>query len=70
MPASTSRKPTQPTSTEPWVTVPEAARLLGISPPTVLSRALAGEFKVQTIAGRHFVSRESIDAVRALGGER
>lgn len=52
---------------EPWLTVAQAAKALGIARHTLLSRALAGELTVQTVAGRHFVSRASVEA--ALEGQ-
>lgn len=44
-----------------WLTIPEAARMLGIARHTLLSRALDGELTTQVVAGRRFVSRESVD---------
>lgn len=46
---------------DPWVSVPRAARLLGISNPTVRTLALHGRLRVQTVGGRTFVHRASID---------
>jgi excisionase family DNA binding protein len=53
---------------EEWLTVQEAAAQLGIHRQTVLNRALAGGLTTIKIAGRHFVSRASVEAARALAG--
>lgn len=50
---------------EPWMTLREAARALGVSRQTVLARALRGELETQRMARITFVSRASVD--RALG---
>lgn len=52
-------------ATDGWVSIREAARLLGIARPTVLTKALRGELVVQTVAGRTVVSRESIERARS-----
>lgn len=48
-----------------WISLVEAARLLGESRQTVLSRAVKGEVVAQHIAGRTVVSRESVERVLA-----
>ena len=53
---------------EDWLTVQEAAALLGIHRQTVLNRALAGDLEKITIGNRHFISRASVEA--ALGEGR
>ena len=47
-----------------WLTLPQAARMLGVARHTLLSRALDGEIVTEVIAGRRLVSRESVE--RAL----
>jgi len=44
-----------------WMTVNQAAEKLGIHRQTVISRALAGEFETQRVAGYTFVSRASVE---------
>lgn len=69
MSASTSmsdRAATEPV-TDGWMSVREAARILGIARPTVLTKALRGELVVQTVAGRTVVSRESVERARPSG---
>jgi excisionase family DNA binding protein len=46
---------------DPWVSVREAGRLLGIAPPTVLTRVVRGELEAQTVGGLVFVSRASVE---------
>jgi len=48
-----------------WISLPEAARLLGESRHTVLNRSVKGEVEAQFIAGRTIVLRESIQRVLA-----
>lgn len=58
-----ARKKTEPTAVlDPWMTVPQAARAIGIANATVSALALRGALRVQTVAGRVFVERESVDA--------
>jgi hypothetical protein len=47
-----------------WLTLPQAARMLGVARHTLLSRALDGDIVTEVIAGRRLVSRESVE--RAL----
>lgn len=42
----------------------KAARALGISEPTVMTRALRGELETQIVDGRVFIARESVERVR------
>lgn len=44
-----------------WMSVHEAARVLGESRLKVLSRTVSGELIAQQIAGRACVSRESVE---------
>lgn len=46
---------------EEWMTVAEAAQRLGIHRQTVLNRALAGDLVSMKLAGRHFISRASVE---------
>jgi predicted site-specific integrase-resolvase len=55
------RNPTEPVK-DGWLTLPQAAKLLGIARHTLLSRALDGEIETQVIAGRRVVSRTSVEA--------
>ena len=45
---------------DPWMTVPQAARAIGIANATVSSLALRGELRTQIVAGRTVVDRESV----------
>lgn len=49
---------------DPWMSLVEAARVLGESRQGILTRAVKGEVEAQHIAGRTVVSRASIDRVR------
>jgi len=53
---------------EDWLTVKEAAERLGIHRQTVLNRALSGDLQTIKIAGRHFVSRASVERAVAQQG--
>ena len=64
MGTSTARK-TVSVAVDPWISVREAARQLKISPPAVLTRVIQGHLKAQTVAGRTFIDRASVEA--ALG---
>lgn len=46
----------------PWLSVTEAARLLGVSRQTVYARANRGELQTREIADRTVVSRASVEA--------
>jgi excisionase family DNA binding protein len=59
MPTMSAKRP--PLDAE-WMTVQEAADVLGVSRPTVMSWALAGQLVTTMIGRRHFVSRASVDA--------
>lgn len=52
-----------------WITLAEAARILGESRLTVLSRSVRGEITASFIAGRNVVSRSSIAKFLATRGE-
>ena len=53
---------------EEWLTVAEAAAQLGIHRQTVLNRALAGDLESMKLAGRHFISRASVERAVAAAG--
>jgi hypothetical protein len=55
----------RPVRTDPWLTVVETARALTMAPQTVYARAAAGLLDTQVVAGRTFVSRESVERLRA-----
>lgn len=61
----TPRKKLSRLPTDPWMTVREAARTLGVAPQTVYSRAAAGLLVTQVVAGRTFVRRDSVEALAA-----
>lgn len=68
----TARKPYAPVPKreEPWVSIPQAATLLGVAYNTVPKMALRGLVKTRTIGGRVFISRESISAyLAAISGD-
>jgi excisionase family DNA binding protein len=68
MPASTARKQRQEARpVDPWMSVREAARQLGIAPPTVLTRVIRGELEAQSTAGRTVISRASVERALAAG---
>lgn len=48
-----------------WLSLPQAAKLLGVARHTLLSRALDGEIVTEVIAGRRLVSRASVEAALA-----
>ena len=50
-----------------WLTLPQAAKLLGVARHTLLSRALDGVIETQVIAGRRLVSKASVERVIAQG---
>lgn len=50
---------------EDWISLAEAARMLGETRQTVLVRTVKGEVVAQHIAGRTFVSRASIEKLLA-----
>lgn len=52
---------TQTATTDRWISLRKAARALGISEPTVMTRALRGELETQIVDGRVFVARESVE---------
>lgn len=53
------RKPPKPR--DPWMSLVAAAKQLGETRQTVLTRAIKGEVEAKHIAGRTVVSRESVD---------
>lgn len=66
MGTSTARKSLDTTAVDPWITVREAARQLGVSPQAVLTRVIHGKLEAQTVASRTFISRASVE--KALAG--
>jgi len=63
--AARSKAPSAVTADEPWMTVPQAAKEIGVANATVATIALRGELKTQTVAGRTFIERASVDAYKA-----
>lgn len=59
------KKAGAPPADDPWMTIPQAAREIGIHKQTVLTYALDGKLDTQVVAGQRFVSRESVDRVKA-----
>lgn len=45
---------------DPWMSLVQAAKALGETRQTVLTRAIKGEVEAKFIAGRTVVSRESV----------
>lgn len=62
MAATQTRKETE--TGDAWMSLNEAARELGIHRATVLARIVAGELQQMIVAGRTFVSRESVAAAK------
>jgi hypothetical protein len=50
---------------DPWMSLKEAAKALGMARQTVLTLALKGEVEAQHIAGRTVVTRESVERLLA-----
>lgn len=50
---------------DPWISVKEAARVLGIAPQTVHARISAGALEKLLAGGRTHVSRASVAALKA-----
>ncbi len=48
--------------TDAWMSVPAAARVLGVTPPTVRMWAFNGKLRYVKIAGRLVIGRDSIEA--------
>lgn len=46
---------------DPWMSLPEASRVLGESRLAVLTRTVKGELEAQWVAGRTVVSRASVE---------
>lgn len=60
---STARKTAAP-SIDPWISLGDAARMLGETRQTVLTRAVKGEVEAKNIAGRTVVSRASVEKLK------
>lgn len=54
----------KPKTEDRWMSLVEAARVLGASRQTILARAVKGELDAEHIAGRTVVSRESVERAR------
>jgi hypothetical protein len=52
-------------SIDPWMSIPDAAREIGVANATVLHLALRGEIKTMVAAKRTLVERESVMAYKA-----
>jgi hypothetical protein len=46
--------------TDPWITVPQAARLLDVTPPTARLWALEGRYRYRIVAGKLVIERASL----------
>lgn len=57
-PMTRTRKP------DPWLSLPEAARVVGRSRQTVVKMAAAGDLKHDTVAGRMVIDRASAVAAK------
>lgn len=53
-----------------WMTLVEAARVLGETRLKVLSRSVKGELEAQHLSGRTFIKRASMDALLASMGKQ
>lgn len=62
---ATNRANAQPSEADPWVSVPEAAAMLGVARPTVKTLALQGKLRTQVVGGLIFVHIESLEALIA-----
>lgn len=59
--ATTRKKATRDRPDDPWLSLPQAARALGVSRQTVLLRASRGELDSLSAAGRVLVARASVE---------
>lgn len=59
--ARKARGPRKAKRTGEWMSLVEAARVLGVSRLTVLTRAMRGEFTAQDVAGRTVVLRADVE---------
>lgn len=50
-----------------WMSLPEAAKTLGVTRHAVMTRALRGELESQTVAGRTVVARADVERMAAEG---
>lgn len=55
---------TNPSHVDQWVTVAKAARLMGVSRPTVYAMIARGELAAEYVAGRLAVRKDAIHALR------
>jgi hypothetical protein len=51
-----------PDQSKEWLSIPTAMQRSGLARPTLLSRALVGEFEVAPFGGHLCVSAESVDS--------
>ena len=49
---------------DPWLTPNQAARILGISRPTVLSRVIDGTLHGEMRVGRMYITRASVERAK------
>lgn len=60
--SKTTKSPTPPRPGDPWVTVAEAAKLLGRHRHTINGMAARGELESTTLAGKLFIAWKSVEA--------
>ena len=53
---------TAPRKEDRWMSVPAAARRLGVTPPTAKMWAYEGRLRYAAVAGRMVIERASVDA--------
>lgn len=58
------KKAATPLTDDGWMTVPSAARELGVHIQTTLGYALDGKLTTQSVAGQRFISRASVDTLK------
>lgn len=61
-----SKDETDPAEGDGWISIPEAARIIGITPSTVRSMALKKELEHTVVAGIVFISRDSAQKAAAV----
>lgn len=64
MSAMDTRKRIDPAapSADPWISAPEAARIVGVAKATIFAMATRGELAYQVVGGRTFIDRASAEA--------
>lgn len=70
MTTSSKDRPRPPAerAVDPWMSIPDAARVLGIHQQTVKARIAAGRLVAQVVAGRLFVRRDTVQTLAAEYG--